>query len=494
MRLSDASLADLPPEVARPTYERSAVSPGIVHVGVGGFHRSHQAVYVDRLLEAGATEWGICGVGLLPPDREMQAALAAQDHLYTVVERHPDGDVQARVIGSIVDFLYAPDDTEAVIEKMAAEATRIVSLTITEGGYNLIGGDGEFDADAPAVTADLEPGATPATVFGIVAEALDRRRRRGLEPFTVVSCDNIEANGAVARRAIQGFAALRNDELAAWIEQRVAFPHSMVDRITPVTTDADREFLAERFGIDDARPVTCEPYLQWVISDEFSAGRPDLEGVGVTVVDDVRPHELMKLRLLNASHQVMGYLGSLAGLTYVHDAAHDDDFAALVEGYMEHEGQPTLEPVPDVDFAAYRATLMQRFGNAHIADTLARQCVDGSERLPKFLLPVLRAQLAAGGEIDRAVLALAGWARYAEGVDDEGRPLELVDVRHDEITTAAARQDGDPAAMLSLSMFEGVRDDERFVTVYVTAMQGLRDHGARASVRELGDPLLSHGR
>ncbi|MCD9199845.1 mannitol dehydrogenase family protein [Aeromicrobium wangtongii] len=485
MKLSDGSLEQLPPEVGSPEYDRSAVTAGIVHVGVGGFHRSHQAVYVDRLLAAGATDWGICGVGLLPQDRAMQEALDGQDHLYTVVERHPDGSAQARVIGSIVEYLFAPDDVDAVIEKMASETTRIVSLTITEGGYNLIGGDGDFDADAPAIRADLEPGATPATVFGIVVEALDRRRRRGLDPFTVVSCDNIEANGAVARRAFQGFAALRDEELAGWIEQHVAFPHSMVDRITPVTTDADRAFVAEQFGIEDACPVTCESFLQWVISDEFSAGRPPLEDAGVSVVDDVRPYELMKLRLLNASHQVMGYLGSLAGLTHVHDAAHDDDFARLIRGYMEHEAQPTLEPVPDVDFADYRATLMERFGNGSIADTLARQCVDGSERLPKFLLPVVRAQLAAGGDIDRAVLALAGWARYAEGTDDEGRPLELNDVRHDEIAAAASRQGDDPTAMLELSMFEELRDDSRFVAAYVEALQGLRDHGARAAVAAL---------
>ncbi|AWB91455.1 mannitol dehydrogenase family protein [Aeromicrobium chenweiae] len=485
MKLSDESLADLPPEVARPTYDRTAVAAGIVHVGVGGFHRSHQAVYIDRLLATGVTDWGICGVGLLPHDREMQQALDAQDHLYTVVERHPDGSAEARVVGSIVDYLFAPDDTEAVIEKMASETTRIVSLTITEGGYNLLGGDGDFDADNAAVTADLEPGATPATVFGIVVEALDRRRRRGLDPFTVVSCDNIEANGSVARRAFQGYAALRDDVLADWIEQNVAFPHSMVDRITPVTTDADRAFLADRFGIDDAHPVTCEPYLQWVISDEFSAGRPALEDVGVSVVEDVRPYELMKLRLLNASHQVMGYLGSLAGLTHVHDAAHDEDFSRLIEGYMEHEGEPTLQPVPDVDFAEYRASLMERFGNASIADTLARQCVDGSERLPKFLLPVVRAQLASGGDIHRATLALAGWARYAEGVDDDGRPLELVDVRSEQIAAAAEKQGSDPTAMLSLPMFEGVRDDDRFVTAYVEALQGLHDRGARAMVADL---------
>jgi mannitol 2-dehydrogenase len=485
MRLNQDAVDHLPESIATPAYDRRAVSAGIVHVGVGGFHRAHEAVYVDRLLTAGESDWAICGVGLLPGDQRMRDVMIAQDCLYTLVERDADGGVTTRVVGSLVDYLYAPDDPQAVITRMAAPQTRIVSLTITEGGYLLRTGDGKFDADDPAVRRDLDSGGPPRTVFGLLVEALRLRRERGLAPFTVLSCDNLEENGEVARRAVQGFAQLRDPELAGWIREHVAFPNSMVDRITPATTAADRRFVADRLGIEDAWPVTCEPYLQWVLTDSFSAGRPAWENVGVTVVPDVRPYELMKLRLLNASHQVMGYLGSLAGLTYVHEACRDPDLVALLEGYMEREASPTLDPVPGVDLGDYRRSLLERFTNEAIADTLARQCVDGSERLPKFVLPVLRAQLASEGQISHTVLAIAGWARYAEGVDDQGRSWDVVDVRRDEIMAAAGRQHLEPTAMLSLAMFDGVRDDQRFVDAYTTALATLDEHGVRHAIRYL---------
>jgi mannitol 2-dehydrogenase len=481
MKLDEKALTQLPAEVAVPEYDRGAVSTGIVHVGVGGFHRGHEAVFVDRLLASGETDWAICGVGLLPPDRHMRDVLAAQDHLYTVVERGPDDVADARVVGSLVDYLYAPDDPEAVIERMADPTTRIVSLTITEGGY-LLRPDGSFDASDAAVRKDLEPGASPTTVFAFLVEALHRRRDRDLVPFTVLSCDNLEENGQVAQHAVQGFAELRDPELAAWIAEHVSFPNNMVDRITPVTTDVERRFVAERFGIEDAWPVVCEPYLQWVLTDDFPAGRPPWESVGVMVVPDVRPYELMKLRLLNASHQVMGYLGSLAGFTYVHEACQDPQIAALLTDYMEREATPTLDPVPGVDLDDYRPLLLERFTNEAIADTLARQCVDGSERLGKFVLPVLRAQLESGGEIERTVLAIAAWARYAEGTDDEGQPLEVVDVRKDQMAEAAARQHDDPLAMLSLDVFDGLRDDERFTDAFAAALTLLHEDGARGAM------------
>src|SRR4051794_10080958 len=485
------SLAALPDSVSRPTYDRSRVRTGIVHVGVGGFHRSHQAMYVDRLLEQGkAQDWGICGVGVLPSDRRMAEVMAAQDGLYTLVVKHPDGTLDARVVGSIVEYLLAPDDWDAVVEKMADESTRIVSLTVTEGGYNINAVTGEFDATNPDIVADLAPGASPRTTFGLVTEALARRRQRGFAPFTVMSCDNIQGNGDVARRTFTAFAALRDRELGDWIEREVPFPNSMVDRITPATTDEDRTEVARTFGVEDRWPVVCEPFTQWVLEDRFRLGRPPLDDAGVQLVEDVEPYELMKLRLLNASHQALAYLGYLAGHRLVHDAAQDPLFRGFLLGYMEEEATPTLAPVPGIDVGDYRQDLIARFSNPAVRDTLARLAFDGSERLPKWLLPVIRHNLASGGEVRRSAAVVAGWARYAEGVDEEGHPIEVVDRRRDSLMANARRQREDPLAFIAdRDLFGDLVDDERFTSHYLATLASLHEHGARATLVALVDEL-----
>jgi mannitol 2-dehydrogenase len=485
--LDQRSLTSLPAEVAAPTYDRSEVRTGIVHLGVGGFHRSHQAMYLDGLLQQGkAGDWGICGVGVLPSDRPMAEVMTAQDCLYTLVAKHPDGTWDARVIGSITEYLFAPDDPEAVVEKMAAPSTRIVSLTVTEGGYNISAVTGLFDPSYPDVVHDLQPEAALRTAFGLVTEALVRRRDRGLAPFTVVSCDNIEHNGDVARRSFAAFATLRDRDLGAWVEREVSFPNCMVDRITPATTDEDRAEVARRFGIEDGWPVVCEPFTQWVLEDRFSLGRPPLEEVGVQLVDDVEPYELMKLRLLNASHQALAYLGHLAGHRLVHDAAQDPLFQRFLLGYMEEEATPTLRPVPGIDLDHYRRNLIARFSNAAIRDTLARLAFDGSERLPKWLLPVVRDNLSTGGEVRRSAAVVAGWARYAEGVDEQGQPIEVVDRRRDSLLARARRQREDPLAFLAdRDLFGDLVDDERFSSVYRATLASLHERGARATLEDL---------
>jgi mannitol 2-dehydrogenase len=476
--------------VSVPGYDRAQVRTGIVHLGVGGFHRSHQAMYLDRLMEqGGALDWGICGVGVLPGDRRMAEVMAAQDCLYTLVVAHPDGSLDARVVGSVVEYLLAPDDPEAVVERMADPAVRIVSLTVTEGGYNVDDVTGAFDAGDPAVRADLVPGAAPRTVFGLVTAALVRRRARGVAPFTVVSCDNVPGNGDVARRSFAAFAALRDPALGEWVDREVLFPNSMVDRITPATTDAHRAELARRFGVEDAWPVVCEPWTQWVLEDRFGSGRPPLEDAGVQLVDHVEPYELMKLRLLNGSHQAMGHLGVLAGHALVHEACQDPLFRRFLHAYLDQEATPTLAPVPGIDLDAYKADLIGRFANPRVRDTLARLCAESSDRIPKFVLPVLRANLATGGEIRCAVAVLAGWARYAEGVGEDGAPIEVVDPLRERLMAAARRQADDPLAFVAdRELFGDLVDDARFTAAYRDTLELVRTRGARAALEELLRP------
>ena len=475
------------PDVAGPQYDRDSVSTGVVHFGVGGFHRAHQALFHDRLMNEGkALDWGICGVGVMEADQRMRDVMHDQDGLYTLVEKHADGSLDPRVIGSITEYLYAPDDPEAVIEKLADPATRIVSLTVTEGGYNLDDGTGEFVEDDPQVAHDLEHGATPKTVFGLVTEGLRRRRERELPPFTVMSCDNLQGNGTLARTAFTAFARLRDAELGDWIEQEVRFPNGMVDRITPATTDDDIEEVNERFDVEDAWPVVCEPFIQWVLEDSFSAGRPPYEDAGVQVVDDVEPYELMKLRLLNASHQAIAYFGYLCGYRLVHDAAQDPLFQDLLARYMDEEATPTLAPVPGVDLDEYKRTLIERFSNPGVRDTIPRLCAESSDRIPKWLLPVVRAQLESGGEIRRSAAIVASWARYAEGVDEDGEPIEIADRRADRLTEIARRQRDEPDAFIAnRDLFGDLAGDERFREAYLAALRSLHEHGARATLEAL---------
>ncbi|PXX60878.1 mannitol 2-dehydrogenase [Nocardia tenerifensis] len=485
--LRAANLRELGSRITVPSYDRTGITTGIVHFGVGGFHRAHQAMYVDQLLAAGgAREWGICGVGVLPADRRMRDALTAQDGLYTLSVLAPDGGWTTRVIGSIIEYLYAPDDPEAVLAKLADPATRIVSLTVTEGGYHFSPTTGAFDADDPGLRADLAPNAVPATIFGLITEGLARRRARGIAPFTVMSCDNIEGNGHVARATFSAFARLRDPDLGDWVAREVRFPNSMVDRITPVTPDSATREVARRHGVDDRWPVVTEPFTQWVLEDSFTLGRPDYDAVGVQLVDDVAPYELMKLRLLNASHQALAYFGYLMGYRLVDDAARDPSLRRFLLRYMDIEATPTLRPVPGVDLEQYKHTLLERFANPAIGDTVARLCAESSDRIPKWVLPVIRQRLADDGEIACAAAIVASWARYAEGVDEQGEPIEIVDRLRDQLTPLARGQREDRTAFLSArSVFGDLIDEPRFVRAYVAALDALYDKGARATVAEL---------
>lgn len=485
--LNARTLASWGKRMPIPRYDRSQVAAGIVHIGVGGFHRAHQAMYADELMNQGASpEWGICGVGVMPADRAMRDALAAQDGLYTLVIKHSDGTWEPRVVGSIVQYLFAPDDPEAVLEKMAAPATRVVSLTVTEGGYNISDTTGRFDTGNADVRRDVAPGAIPRTAFGLMTEALRRRRERGLPPFTVMSCDNLPGNGDLTKGALTAFARMRDEDLADWIAAEAAFPNAMVDRITPETTEADLAGLRERFGLQDRWPVVCEPFVQWILQDEFTVGRPAYEQAGVQLVDDVTPYELMKLRLLNASHQALAYFGYLAGYRLVHEAAQDELFRRFLRGYMDAEATPTLAAVPGVDLEDYKGTLIERFSNPQIGDTIARLCAYSSDRIPKWLLPVVREQLAAGGEIRRAAAVVASWARYAEGFDERGEPVNIVDRLAPQLTEYARRERDEPNAFISQRLLFGdLAADERFATSYQYALRLLHERGARDTLDAL---------
>ena len=487
-----------------PDYDRSAMTTGIVHIGVGGFHRAHEAAYLDRLMRrrAGAgphdgaepttpggscLEWGICGVGLLPEDARMRDALESQDHLYTLIRKHPGGLCDPAVIGSIHDYRLASDAPEEVLALLSAPTTRIVSLTLTWDGYNIDDTTGEFRTFAPGAVHDAEHPGEPTTAFGYIVEALRRRRENGIAPFTIMSCDSLPGNGAVARNAVISQAAMSDPELADWIDGSVAFPSCMVDRITPQTTLADIDELRRGLDIEDAWPVVCEPFTQWVIEDDFPAGRPPWEEVGVQMVDDVVPYELMKLRLLNASHQGLAHWGRLLGMEYAHEAAADADIATWVRAYLEREARATLRSVPGIDLDEYVDTLFWRFTNEAIADTLFRLAQDASSRMPKFVLGTVRDNLTAGGPIRLGAAMVAAWARGAEGLDENGDKIVIDDPLAEELQYLAATQRAghDTAFISHEGVFGDLATDERFRRAFVEELDALRRDGARARLRAL---------
>ena len=448
--LSQTNLRSLSPTVVVPRYDRRQLGQGIVHIGVGGFHRAHLAVYSEDLFNQGRDlGWGICGVGLLPRDAGMRDSLLSQDYLYTLVQRSGDGD-SARVVGSIVNYLFAPDNREAVIEKMASPETKIVSLTITEGGYYVQEGTGAFDAHHPDIQHNLAFPHEPTCSFGFLLESLERRRQRGLAPSTLLSCDNIQGNGDVLKSMLTAFAELRDPLLANWMARNCAFPNSMVDRITPATTDNHRQLVREEFGIVDACPVVTEPFKQWVIEDTFVQGRPAWDEVGAQMTDNVRPYEKMKLRLLNASHQALCYIGQLQGLQFVHETMEDAGIRELVERLMDEEVTPILSPVPGVDLADYKATLLKRFANPAIGDQLSRIAIYGSSGLPKFLLPTIVEQQRRGGPTTLLCFVVASWLRYLSGRDDAGREFTMKDPMTPRLRELAQASGKDPLPLLAV--------------------------------------------
>lgn len=474
IQLNQENLVEVGRRIPVPNYNREANKAGIIHIGVGGFHRAHQAYYLHQLRQLGeASDWGICGIGLREADAILHAIFNKQDHLYTLMVKHSDGKIEPEVIGSIVDFKMGVTDPEPVIARMAHADTRIVSLTITEGGYNFNPTTAKFNFDNPDIQHELRHPNDPITVYGFLTAALKRRRDIGFPAFTILSCDNIEHNGDMARKMLLAFAEVQDVELAEWIAQEVRFPNSMVDRITPVTTNADIETLAQDFGVIDAWPVTCEPFIQWVVEDDFSNGRPEFEKVGVQFVPDVGPYEKMKLRLLNAGHSVLGLLGALHGHPTINACMEDDTFTTYLRAFLDQEATPILGNIEGIDLEQYKDSLLERFANPNIKDSVSRICSESSAKLPKFLIATLQDNIATGGSIKFATLVIAAWCYYSDkGMDRHGHPIEIIDAMGTELHQAAKQTTTDPLAFIRQeSLFGTLAKNERFAKLYTEAVQ-----------------------
>ncbi|WP_350292864.1 mannitol dehydrogenase family protein [uncultured Croceitalea sp.] len=471
--LNQENLALIDPQISKPSFNRSKLKTGIVHIGVGGFHRAHQAYYLQELAtKTNVSDWGICGIGLREEDRNISTILKKQNHLYSLLAKHPNGTVEPHIIGAIVDYKFAIEDAQSVIDKMAHEDTKIVSLTITEGGYNFNPATGEFDFENSIIQEELKHPENPKSVYGFLAAALQKRRANKLPAFTILSCDNIEHNGDVTKKMLLAFTQKLNPVLAEWVEKEVKFPNSMVDRITPVTTPEDISFLAKNHDLKDEWPVTCEPFIQWVIEDEFSNGRPALEQVGVQFVPNVKPYEKMKLRLLNAGHSVLGILGSIHGYQTINECIDDPLFNEYLKQFMDLEATPVLDTLEGIDLDAYKQSLRERFANPNIKDSVSRICSESAAKLPKFLIPTIKENLDNEGNIALGTLVIAAWCYYSDKQTDlNNHPLEVIDSQKEVLQNSAQK---DPLCFLEQeAIFGDLSKNERFVTLYEAMVKDL---------------------
>jgi mannitol 2-dehydrogenase len=446
-----------------PHYDRDALAPRILHIGVGGFHRAHMALYTDELAETGG-DWRIRGIGLLAADRRIASVLESQDFLYTLIERDSSGS-RPRIIGSIVDYRLAAGNAAGFARHVAEPEIAILSMTITESGYSL---------EKPNPTIDA------------IVTGLDARRASGGAQLTILSCDNLPANGTTAREAVLRVCEARSDALVRYVDSACSFPNSMVDRITPQTSDADRAFLRDECGVADGWPVVSEPFRQWVLEDSFVAGRPRFEDVGVLFTDRVHDWELYKLRMLNATHSCMAYLMAIAGVGYVDEAVAVPAVRQYLERFLSTEAIPTLDEIPGHPAVDYGRAVLRRYENTGVRDQIARLCIDGTAKFPKFLIPTVERQLELDGPVECSALALAGWARYLATVPGAERAS---DPHGDLAATFAARSVADPRAFLEFDQVftPRLRESARFQNAFVSAGDALAAHGSVGAIERLLD-------
>lgn len=484
MRLSDASLTQLPDGVKAPGYDRAQLSAGIVHIGLGNFHRAHQAWYLHRLFEQGENfDWAIVGAGVRPYDEAQRRKMAAQDYLSTLIELDPKG-TSAEVIGSMIDYVPVEDGGGPLIARMAQPDIRIVALTVTEGGYYIDPATQGFDANHPDIQHDAAHPDAPVTAFGAMIAALRMRRDSGIGPFTGLCCDNLQGNGAILRQSVVALARMSDPELADWIDDNCTFPNSMVDCIVPATGPQELA-LVQSLGIEDAVPVTHENFRQWVIEDNFCAGRPDWDRVGATFTDDVHDFEVMKIRILNGGHQVLANAGELLSVDTIADCmAHPaiGKFFARVAG---HEIAPLVKPVPGMTPQNYVRLITDRFANPHIVDTTRRVAFDGSSRHAGFLIPTIHEALAAGIEIEGLALAEAAWARMCAGTREDGSTIEPNDPQWDALQAIAMQANDNPRAWLEMRQYYGdLADHDHFADVFAEALTKVWNNGVMVAIHD----------
>lgn len=481
--LNAANLKDIAGTIEKPRYDRAALKAGIVHMSVGGFHRSHQALYVHDLLQKNPQDWMIAGVGLLPNDAGHVAALQKQDTLYSILERSADKDA-LKICGSMKEIYHAPANPAAVLERLTDDAVKILSLTITEKGY-CYNQQGDLDLNNANIQNDLKDAENPRTGLGYVVSALARRRKMNMKPFTVMSCDNLPGNGHLTHKLVMQFATEINKDLAAWIDGEVTFPNAMVDRITPVTTPEIVTLVEEKFGVRDEWPVVCEDFRQWVLEDKFSNGRPAFEDVGVQLVPDVEPYEKMKVRLLNGSHSALSYVSYLMGYRRVDLAMADPLVSRFVRAYMDNDVTASVPDVPGINLTAYKDKLIERFANPAIGDQVQRLAEDGSAKIPNSILPCISYQLQQGAPIKYAALALAGWFRYLQGTDEQMNAIEIKDPSAERLQQIVKTNPRDATYVLGLEdIFGNLGADSRLIGEVNKALESLHAKGTKQTVQE----------
>lgn len=482
MKLSNTTLKQLPDDIGRPLYNRSELTAGIVHIGCGNFHRAHMAVYLDDLFNTGRShDWAIIGAGVRDGDAHMRELLLEQDCLSSVIELDPAG-INARVVGSMIDFIPVQSGNAALIATMSQAAIRIISLTVTEGGYFIDPNTGRFNAQHPDIIHDSKNPDHPETAFGAIIAALKLRKQQGLPPFTVMCCDNVPDNGHVTHDTVVSLCALSDPDFSTWIAANVAFPNSMVDRITPATGEREKR-LAVSLGLNDKAPVTCEPYRQWVVEDNFPNGRPELDKVGVTFTDQVHRFETMKIRILNGGHAIIAYPAGLRDIQFVHEAMQDVQISRFLDHIETKEILPVVPPVPNTNLETYKDLVIQRFSNPDIGDTIRRLCLDGSNRQPKFIIPTIQEVINKGGDANGLILLSALWCRYCYGISENGIKIAPNDPDWERLQATARAARSTPACWLEMrDIYGDLGNNEIVMQSFTNALNGIWAEGSQVII------------